>query len=680
MKYIIIDDDSSFLKLLCEKSKSDFEHIVIEDEFSKTIIKLNNYLKQSSQAVILINIESSIKGSKKRTEYKGVEFLKELRIQQKILTPIILFGFSELQHFLQNHPEHIIVTAPGNKYLQLPFSLTLIDRISSHLKGIESVNKLKELYKSFVNADFNIKDIDHSFANEFGLELMFRAHQGISGEKLELKFGKLQKLKGLIAKSEFLYTYHKDQNLKDSIIHLRNEIIQIFKSENRKILCIDDQGLDGWFDLYSHLICDDKKRFILPVKPFVNNNISYAIKQTIQNTLNIIGANCPDLVLLDLRLYGDKEKQKKIQDISGYMLLAEIKNKFPYLPVIITSATNKSDNLNSLLKANAHGLWSKPRIEQGDIDIYKKYFDLLLIIKDALTFYKFDEEKIPIKADYLMSNNLPINAEVINYLNSYDLIITDTNCWMMGLRPNIGVDEVAKLYKNIYLTSKLIKNDNFLIIDDIKRELSDHLHKITNNPELRTQLDKNAIMADYGIKLMNKIITNNRIWVYDNHLTNYRIGDNFKFRYIECENIIIEFCYEANSKVELYKRNYYVIEDSIKRNSLLKQLSKRKKVHADDAFINILYHLLTVNNESRKKNILFISDDIDCRDNIYFLLNNKLKFTSEEGKTLKMKNGVEKTVSGVFRGANNLNEAFSFTLIDPFAFSTKIETLIANTP
>lgn len=675
MIYIVVDNTEKFTKLLLNHKKSDYTFISSNEKELNELA--NEIIKKTGDKIIFINAE--LKNN--RADYNGIELLKKLRIIHKELSPIVLYGFSALNQILQNHPNHLILTSKGNKYIQLPTEvdnfIALIDRI----KPLSSIDELIENYKIAVKADFDITEIDHSFANEYGLELMFRAHQGVVNKKLSISNGKYQELKEQMSKSDFLYSYTKNQMFKSECQNLRTRVVNHINITSKRIVCIDDQGNDGWFHFFKSLLSDnDAMTNFFPITPQNDEDINKAIKKSSEIFINQISAIQPDLVLLDLRLYGDREKNKKIEDISGYIILKTIKDQFPALPIIVTSATNKSDNLTALLKADAFGLWSKPRIEQGNIDIYEKYLDLLSLINNALTFYRYEEEKIPIKADYLINNIETLGIAGKEYLGSYDLIITDTNCWMMGLRTHTSVEEVAKLYKNIVLTGKIAENSTFLIIDDIKRELSDHLHKITNDSAQIAQLEKNAIMADYGIKLLNKIIIEKRIWVYDSHLTNYRIGDKFKFKYSTQGNLIIESCYDVINNNQLYSREYYIIDSEYEIKLLLKRLNKRKKVHADVAFINILYHFITLNNETRRRNILFISDDTDCRDNVYFLLNNKLNFTTEEDKKMKIKYGVNKVVSGVFKGSINGNEDFSLTIMDPFTFSSKIESLITNTP
>lgn len=672
MKYIIIDDNNQkFAEELCKELKRDkcIEN-VLKDKPDQNVNSISDMLKKMTDHIFLINAELKLQDTDNRTDYNGIKLLKRLRIHHKILNPIIIYGFSDFSYILQQHPEHLILTALGNKYLQLPFSPNELGSVLQRLRPIRSVEELKGNYQAAVRADFDIKDIDHSFANEYGLELMLRAHQGVTGNHLKIALNKsrLDHLNWLMFQSDFLYDYNYSKGDINASKDLRKKVTEFISGKRSKIICIDDQGDLGWFSFYSHLLCTDIDRY----NPLKAITPKADLRRTIENILNEIKGYQPELVLLDLRLYGDVEKNKKIEEISGYKVLQRIKESFPALPVIITSATNKSDNLSALLKAKAFGLWSKPRIEQGNIDIYERYHQLLNIVKNALDFYTYDEEKIPIKADYLINDidTASIPTGVKNYLRGYDLIVTDTNCWMMGLSSGKSIDEIALLYKNLVLASKVVDKNNFLIIDDIKRELADHLHKIKRGD--RTELDKNAIMAGYGMNLLNRIILAETILVYDRHLIDYKIGERFSFLYDIQGNNIIQECYEnkfdSQKKQELFTRDYYMIGDENKRNDKLTKLRKKRKVHADDAFVNIIYQCLTT-ERGKKSKILFISQDVDCRDNLYAVLCNKFTLVGDPDK--KRKNDVEKVISGTFTGVKS-DENFCITLVDPFDFSDKL--------
>lgn len=660
---------------------SEYIHVLTEDKEGKkknlydVAVDIKEKIPKSESCIIFIHqyLACADEGFEWLQRNAGIALIKFLRMMEVRSHIVLITPFSGNEIELVKHsPENLIVTSKGisfAKYLHELRDKTISDL--NALTTIDNTAEKKNLLPYFrAEIDF-INEIDHSFANEYGIELMFRAHQGITGKKLSVAKEIQQRLLGLIAKADFLYQYEKSNTFKTEGINLREKLLNI-PDENKKIVCIDDQGNAGWFNFYDNLLYKKESDLFTPV-PFKKNS---STDNDIKDTIIVIRKKCPDLVLLDLRLYGDSERLKKIEDISGYKVLQEIKKTFPALPVIITSATNKSDNLSALLKANAFGLWTKPRIEQGNIDIYEKYYNLLSIIHDALTFYKYEEEKIPIKADYLISTIADASDKVKNYLNQYDLIITDTNCWMMGLDSKKTIDKVAELYKNLVLTSKTVDKSNFLVIDDMKRELADHLHKILTQHTSIDQLNINSIMANYGFSLLNKIIKEQSIYVFDRHLIDYKVGSKFNFQYSIDGDKIIETCYELYNKKPIYIRDYGIVRNETIRNNLYNKLRKRMKVHADDSFINIIYFLLTTNEDRlSKRNIIFISEDIDCRDKIYYLIKEKLNLIddSNELPITKDKNNIKKVRSGKLIGKDN-NKDISLTLIDPFDFSEKIES------
>ena len=100
-----------------------------------------------------------------RTDLLGIEVLKWLRIKHQITNPIVLLGFLELSQILRAHPEHIIITAPGIRYVTIPTAAENLAKIAAQLKPAENI---KDQYKKFVQADFKIQQLGHEFANELG--------------------------------------------------------------------------------------------------------------------------------------------------------------------------------------------------------------------------------------------------------------------------------------------------------------------------------------------------------------------------------------------------------------------------------------------------------------------------------------------------------------------------------
>ncbi len=693
MKHVIVQDQNGFVNRLKKYLPGDIEIIPLESLVDSLANNIRRKVGQDQNKVIIINAEMQTGGNCKRSNYDGIKLLKALRIQRKLLNPILIYGFSDLASILQKHPQHLILTAVGVKYLQLPISPTEVNVAVEKLQPI-SAKELKDGYKAAAMADFEILDISHSFSNEYGLELMYRAHEGVTGHKLSLPQESIERLKPLMSKSDFLYRYSADQNIKDECKPLRKMVAKVLSAMGgKKIACLDDQGEGGWFVFYSHLLYYEiSSPSFAGITPSKDPKQEPDLNTTIENTIQIITRQQPDIFLLDLRLFGEKEKGYQIEDISGYKVLQKIKEKFPELPVIITSATNKSDNLTALLKAGAFGLWSKPRIEQGDIDIYEKYHNLLRIVHDALIYFRHPEEKIPIKADYLISGIEEPADSVKQFLSKYDAIITDTNCWMMGPHDDKKIEDIAQLYKNLVLTSRIVGKEVFFVVIDVIRELSDHLYKLADVDSIERKV-KNSIMANYGMRKLNKIIIDQQIWVYDRHITNAEEANVLSFEYEEDGIRIKEYCskiVDLLNKRVLDSRDYALIDNYDDRKKTLRKLRARRNVDGDPAFLNLIYYMLTrkkpkLPNKKHKdyyrRNILFLSEDSVCKDNIHHWIKNTLGFQKSEEVNTKTKNGIEKIIGGIFSGYDYGADPFILTIMDPFDFSKKLNNLQnSNTP
>ena len=67
----------------------------------------------------------------------------------------------------------------------------------------------------------------------------------------------------------------------------------------------------------------------------------------------------------EIRIY-EHEKEK----LSGIRLLKDIREKFPELPVIITTASNKAETVSYVIKSGATALWTKPGVDYIYSDDY----------------------------------------------------------------------------------------------------------------------------------------------------------------------------------------------------------------------------------------------------------------------------------------------------------------------
>lgn len=155
-----------------------------------------------------------------------------------------------------------------------------------------------------------------------------------------------------------------------SLVGLRKTL----KSRKPKILYIDDQAFEGWSTLLQMMIYgspSSEKFSTYAPKP--GEDLDQMFEMFDENFFSDV-----DMVMLDLRLF----KEAGTDQISGEYILDRIKRKHAGLPVLLVSATNKSENLETLQALGAEALWTKEGIdsrldEKGAVRNYLKLLELI---------------------------------------------------------------------------------------------------------------------------------------------------------------------------------------------------------------------------------------------------------------------------------------------------------------
>jgi len=138
-----------------------------------------------------------------------------------------------------------------------------------------------------------------------------------------------------------------------------------------KIMLIDDQAEEGWSDIYQYMIYDSANSKNFKVIEFdksigISQKVAFAIENIFSTVSKINNEGfIPDILFLDLRLFPshDENKKSNISSMSGTLLLKMIKNKYPGLPIVITSASNKVGSYEELTKLGADAYWMKEGID-----------------------------------------------------------------------------------------------------------------------------------------------------------------------------------------------------------------------------------------------------------------------------------------------------------------------------
>lgn len=133
----------------------------------------------------------------------------------------------------------------------------------------------------------------------------------------------------------------------------------------QRVLCIDDQMVDGWEVVYKLLFKD--------IVSYARN--ASEAKDIANNSDNI------DLVLIDIRLDIVADKDKPIEELSGVRLSETIRKNHKTLPIIAATASNKSWTLEALFERGINSYWVKASPElirtknsglKNVLDLYKK--------------------------------------------------------------------------------------------------------------------------------------------------------------------------------------------------------------------------------------------------------------------------------------------------------------------
>jgi|GEM_PF-5838806 len=132
----------------------------------------------------------------------------------------------------------------------------------------------------------------------------------------------------------------------------------------KKYLFIDDNYDKGWFQVFNAILGQADSELGLEaytdVLKFENQTED---SNTFQEIIGQINQNNYQGILLDLRLTNADNNLSRlntdIDEFTGGRLLKKIKDSFPHIPVIMTTASNKAWNMEQLLDEGADGYFIK---------------------------------------------------------------------------------------------------------------------------------------------------------------------------------------------------------------------------------------------------------------------------------------------------------------------------------
>jgi CheY-like chemotaxis protein len=592
MRYIVVNNSIDLVQsmVLQEQIK------IINSLGFYEIIEEFKTLALETEDVIILNAENKFQKKDNHSDFKGVSLLKWLRVHLNNCNKIITTSFVTREYLLQNNPENYILFAPDNYFLQIPFTLDRLENILKKSQVIKNKEILIKEYKPFVSPDFKISDISHSFSNEFGIYILANLLQQVFKRREgELGHNNLQ-----FSKAKMLYDLNFNVfEYQAKLINKRNSTSKLLA--NKKIVYVDDKGDGrGWFNLMRQLLNIDSNQ-LAGVKPEAlgdrENTINYSA------TFEDIKNHSPDIILLDLRLLGDFEKNTSIEKTSGAVLLQMIRKWNPAIPVMLTSATDRIKSYDILNKSpyNIDAIWTKPRVDNRGFNASKSLLDLYQKMK-LLVKLSNDELGLVFKEiDYRVKNDLLPKIK-LNYINQYDFILFDSN-YFCDTSKDIK-DYILHFYSILKMEERSAK---IVVIDDVMKEvyLNSHKNKGLKNKKL-------SRVSRYSSELLSELFNLGKIVdLYQEVDTS--ISRKFLAEYEPIENNFDRHNIYYSLKIKQASASSEEIAKR-KTNALNEELIQRNNptiIHADNVFKFLIKDLL-----QNDKKVLFISNDITCKRDI----------------------------------------------------------------
>lgn len=140
-----------------------------------------------------------------------------------------------------------------------------------------------------------------------------------------------------------------------------DKIKQKLAASKPVIVFVDDQAEDGWSSILQRMIYGEETENFVTIIP-QRDTTEEAITQ---NILRVMETHKVELLILDLRLKGEKGHDLKPEHISGFQVLKRLKNARIECPVMITSASNKLWSFNETQVLGANAYWLKEGLDDN---------------------------------------------------------------------------------------------------------------------------------------------------------------------------------------------------------------------------------------------------------------------------------------------------------------------------
>lgn len=492
------------------------------EDFRTNVINQNDYIQFGDDSIAIINVDELYTSG-----YSLVDIIFYLRIvgipsesglTEPVCKPIICSGFSPAEYLISKDPQYAILYSPGVSYVQQPYENAAIKKLVNKFPELDET-QYKESLKPFLKlrVDELIGEFRHSYSNYTGmLFYLFYTFRGENKEGIREKVnhhfpGVLSDYLGSIEFEIFAFYFGLSSHWEIERLYTIDEALL----RKKKVLLIDDLAKDGWAKIISDavfgMLVDPRKR----LKDIPRPESEKTWEETVKNSID---EHKPHLILLDLRLSGEKGHQD-LEKLQGYKILQFLKEDEVYsgIPVIVFTASANAENMKRLIETGAEAVWTKPGLDEslqsGQIIIrfnnlkklieasFRKFQDLLILQNG---FYSFEDLRVELykKLQYINYRiKLDRGSTAENYFSDFTDIFIDTNLLMTGSFLNAEDDKrFTRTLCNIFLLSKISTKTKHTFDIAINSNISFEVSKVIIHNAVLDELINHSKKYDQNLK------------------------------------------------------------------------------------------------------------------------------------------------------------------------------------